>query len=716
MYEGVCSCSSFWERTLSQDRYQADTDSTIMFKDDSIPPRTSSITSPGSPREICFFWYHDTCRRGTQCKLAHEFHITWPITPPPGFVHYEPCKLPLCPLRQDIVALNHTKNERQLGSQLGGQLHGAALSYLSRATPIEVRSNNDKSVDTDYDAHNEGAAKTQKMPISMFDPNSRALTDSCSDSYDLESDNGGEEATMKVTVDSQHNKESLNVDIITCPPPSFDNMEHFDVSDFGRSPPSSDTGDAPILSLSHEGTLDKRKRTTSPDEINNNNKRTKQKPTSDLGGCISILECHANHRDVKGSSNPDYPPVPVAFLADPSHDLPLKSSVTTRVLSTQDRHSTSFNSRSRILNGSTSICFYWYHKGECRPKRRYGRSTNCMYAHTMDIPILRVSLPPGITNHNPDCSLPHCPIRLAQNSQNADKMSITEDTDRPIKDEPSTPVRRGPLTLDTGYSSSPRDSIIEARYFLKKPKFGGNRKLPKLTGASRQRFKFQKNSIEKWQAENNIKPFDANRKLEEKIELKRMKKELKMQKRREKRLAGDSILKYEDGPTVALNPATTAILAKQHSKKNRDVGHRHRTRNLYDVDVANGGNVERFDPEAELYKKSFQPIAGFPESIVIQNVREEMEYRQNQIGNTVNMIELPKFNPQSNRQCLLGVGRSASDDVDQLNRKDDAEGGSEEGKGRSNKSGAIVDYELPMGEARLDWDTDFVRRLFGEIE
>ena len=28
----------------------------------------------------------------------------------------------------------------------------------------------------------------------------------------------------------------------------------------------------------------------------------------------------------------------------------------------------------------------------------------------------------------------------------------------------------------------------------------------------------------------------------------------------------------------------------------------------------------------------------------------------------------------------------------------------------------LVDYELPGGRARLDWDTDLIRRLFGEID
>jgi hypothetical protein len=28
----------------------------------------------------------------------------------------------------------------------------------------------------------------------------------------------------------------------------------------------------------------------------------------------------------------------------------------------------------------------------------------------------------------------------------------------------------------------------------------------------------------------------------------------------------------------------------------------------------------------------------------------------------------------------------------------------------------LADYELPAGEERLEWDTDLVRRTFGEIE
>ncbi|KAF2708392.1 hypothetical protein K504DRAFT_492046 [Pleomassaria siparia CBS 279.74] len=56
----------------------------------------------GPPKETCFFWYHGECRLGLQCHRAHETHVTWPIPPPPKYVHWSICHLPLCPLRDGL--------------------------------------------------------------------------------------------------------------------------------------------------------------------------------------------------------------------------------------------------------------------------------------------------------------------------------------------------------------------------------------------------------------------------------------------------------------------------------------------------------------------------------------------------------------------------------------------------------------------------------------
>ncbi|KAH3961313.1 hypothetical protein HBH69_192750 [Parastagonospora nodorum] len=91
--DGVCGCPSFWSPST-----------TTRTTTPSPPPTQEASTPPGSPRETCFFWYHNTCRRGAQCQLAHEVHVTWPIPVPPRYVHYEKCKLGMCPLRWDLVA------------------------------------------------------------------------------------------------------------------------------------------------------------------------------------------------------------------------------------------------------------------------------------------------------------------------------------------------------------------------------------------------------------------------------------------------------------------------------------------------------------------------------------------------------------------------------------------------------------------------------------
>ncbi|KAF2654097.1 hypothetical protein K491DRAFT_492094 [Lophiostoma macrostomum CBS 122681] len=59
-------------------------------------------TPPGPPKETCFFWYHGVCKRDKACPFEHKAHITWPITVPRGYVHWEVCQLPLCPLRDGL--------------------------------------------------------------------------------------------------------------------------------------------------------------------------------------------------------------------------------------------------------------------------------------------------------------------------------------------------------------------------------------------------------------------------------------------------------------------------------------------------------------------------------------------------------------------------------------------------------------------------------------
>ncbi|KAF1345467.1 hypothetical protein BDV97DRAFT_424661 [Delphinella strobiligena] len=61
-------------------------------------PKTLSTKAKRHAGEICFFWYHGSCRRGRQCRMLHK--MTNPpsfVQLPPGYVHYVPCGLEWCP-------------------------------------------------------------------------------------------------------------------------------------------------------------------------------------------------------------------------------------------------------------------------------------------------------------------------------------------------------------------------------------------------------------------------------------------------------------------------------------------------------------------------------------------------------------------------------------------------------------------------------------------
>jgi hypothetical protein len=566
--------------------------------------------------------------------------------------------LPLCPLRQDLVAFKQMQKEHKLSSQLGGQLDGAALSYISRATPIEVTSGDDESVDTGSDPDEEVLSEMKQESTSSIDPSSRALTGPYSDSSDPESDHDGKEVAVKGTTEPEpDNQEFHDTSIIPSLINPSNDMDYFDVSDCAPLPPYSDTEEPPLSSFSHAGTIGKRKRLTSPNEMNGDTKHTKREPTSD------------NHSFI-----PTGP---------------------------------------RALGGSPLICYYWYHKGECVPKRNHGK---CRYAHTLDVFNPQVSMPPGIIHHNPKCRLPLCPHQMAQNTNHTRNNSMRDLKEKHVKDEPFTSPRRGAFPVNAGYSSSPRDSVMEARNLIKGRKSRRNRKyqqLPKLTEANRQRFKSQKQSIEKWQTDNGIKPFDIEKQREEKMELKEIKKELKKQKRQEKRRLEDTpLLKYEDDASREWDPAAIVFPARQRSKRNEGVKLRRRANDLFEADIANGGRIETFDPEAELYKQSFQPIAGFPEHTSIRDKREEMEDRQYRTENALGMIESLRHHQKPSSRRPLRAASPTRDKAEVHTRTMDAEESGEVVHATANSiTGAVA--PLPMEEERLEWDTDLVRQLFG---
>jgi hypothetical protein len=697
--DGVCGCREYWERKNSRAELK---DSTTDASSTRL--RSPSSTPPGPPREICFFWYHGTCRRGAECKLAHESHITWPMTPPPGFVHFEPCDLPLCPLRQDLVAFKDKQKRRECASQMGGRLDGATMSYLSRDTPVTT-SSDDSSTLTSVATRHEDEELGSVMSTSIIDPNSKPLNGFYPDTSDSESGSDGEEGAHEVNAEPRHNNPHIHgASTVSSSTHLPSGMDYFDLSGYAPLPPSSHTEEDPILSLSHTGTLGKRKRNTSPDGTNNGKIRTKRERTPELSGFVSIMGRNRSSKqlDLKPSGSCGQLPMkPTAQSTNASIELPPRAAIppsnhpTTQVQTDAPPTSLSFAPKGpRALGGGSLVCFYWYHKGYCRPKRRNARMTTCTYAHALDVPYPQVSLPPGIDNHDLDCSLPLCPIRLAAKGQDPTNENSTA-LETIIKDEPFTPPKYGALHMP--YSSSPRDGIPEARAHVKGPKFDSrysSLQLPKLIGANRERFKTQKRAIETWQAKEGIKPYDRNKEIEERKELKKKRKQLKQEKRMSKRQkTRKAALDYGHDTLndIKLEPAAITIPAKRPSKKSKRIKTKRRAGELFERDAANAGVVETFDSQAEQRKASFQPIAGFPEHRSTRAVKEEMGDGQQHVRTGMGVSDSSEYGLLPGSWGQLSAMRTST----------------------TQDHG---DDEPSSEESRLDWDTDEVRALFGRIE
>jgi hypothetical protein len=670
------------------------------------------------------------------------------MAPPPGFVHYTPCTLPFCPLRQDLVIFKEERKQiaeqkkaeaqtQATSPQLGGQLDGNAFSFLSLSTRgYDVASNFDESTSDLKDAHNEAEDDGQEAMASLIDPSSRVLTGPYSDSDSSESGSGADGATIEVNVDPQpNNSEPVELNARTSSITSRNNMDYLDLSEFAPPPPSSDTDETPLLSLSHSGTLGKRGRSTSPDEQSKSkSKRAKRELAPDPDSLVSILDRNrpVNNCDQRPSNMPDNPPAPDATPADFSQTLPTRPKLDQQLseLPFLRRHPGDWlmaptGPRAKL------VCFFWYHKGYCIARRSDGHPIPCTHAHNLNMPNPQVSFPKGITDHKLPCPLPLCPVRPTEPKHHNSNVRASEVTEPCVKNQTSKPPRRG--TSGNSYNSSPRDGISEARRMLKGPKFNltSKFKLPVLTGANRERFKTQKRNIEQWQADNGIKSSDGRRQMTvaEKIEAKKIKKQMKREKiKRESRAKSQKgkdptpLLNYGNDTLWTADPNATDVFldnekiqgpASPRTKQVEEGILRREKPDLFGADVVISGRTKTADTGAELHKHSFQPIGGVTERKPVHDSREEMEDRhQHAIG----VAQLPKdVRPPSSLRPLSMTPSFIDEGEHPENSVNGGRGTGPKTQG-NRKRRVLVDYELPAGDARLGWDTDRVRRLFGEIE
>jgi hypothetical protein len=563
---------------------------------------------------------------------------------------------------------------------------------------------------------------------SLTNPSSRALAGRYPELSQPGSGDEREEASLDAPAELQeHDREPHNTNMVASSPASPDDMDYLDLASFTSPPPSSDTDENPSLSLSHPGTRGKRDRAPSPEQLNCENEVVEREMSPDFNGCMSTLErnCRVNHWDARVPDGPPDFPMLVAPTADPPHRLdPESASVISNALGFEGPQPEFSSARAlaspRGPRPRPLVCFFWYHRGECTPKFMYGRRTICMFEHSLEGPDPQVSLPPALSGHNPECSLPLCPVRLANpNPKTANRDGRGFEKTAP-KEEPSTPTRHG--AVDTPYSSSPRDAITQARYFVKGPKFSGrsnSHQLPKLTGARRERFKSQWRAIEKWQRDNGGQLFGAARQPMDKTEAKGQNKQQNPGKRPKTQTRGDPVLNYGDVLAKDADAHPTASSATQRSKlwrKNKKNKVRRRKKDLSQRDAMGADETVNLDTKVEVHEKSSQPGANCTKHAPARDTTAEMEDRQQDAMIATGTVHSEEHILEPSSSSVSRLAPSVIDEADRLGTESTTP--DETGlTGHANtEPKVLVDYELPMDESRLDWDTDVVRRAFGEIE
>ncbi|KZM20922.1 uncharacterized protein EKO05_0006382 [Ascochyta rabiei] len=423
IHSGVCGCPEFWvpaqrlqiDRDPSTLRDMTNTHSDRNTADSRFGPsvnhipvpsrtKTQPVTTapPGPPKETCFFWYHGSCRRGDDCDRPHEAHPTWPIPPPPGFRHFQPCMLPLCPLRADLAAIKKPQEYQRRCRAIGGQMDGAAFSRAttsSRSSSYGDNSSNTNADTIEIDEHT--AVISCDHDVNLFARFDLASWTSARDVCGEEMGQKGEGALHQEAGSHE-----------------FDKSGYIDLLQPSCLPSNSYMQEEVSLSISHPGTLGKHRQAPSTHSSDIKNKRVKlaEGTAPDFGNAISILERPRvkSHWDIKP---PSFEIGRIHHLeAEAVHLAPVHiSSPQLLPILTANKGFASSEPQPfhppkgpRSTNVPPLICFFFYHKGYCNPKR--GR--RCGYLHAVDTSQQTVSLPNGIDNHDPMCPLQLCPVRL----------------------------------------------------------------------------------------------------------------------------------------------------------------------------------------------------------------------------------------------------------------------------------------------------------------
>jgi hypothetical protein len=694
-----------------------------------------SPTPSGPPQETCLLYYHGECKRGDKCDRAHETHFTWPVPPPPKYVHRKPCYLPLCPMKDGIEELLKSNSSSGYGRNSPGKI---GIDSVDADTIVYVGANNAEetfvAAAEDEDSGELPTAQLASDEVTDVPP----FIDNKNDIISLSSG-----SCNSTTASPSPPPASPMLASSPLPHPSNEPAEIASISYVGtrkrlrlskpqtvpRSPANSvaaGPGETTLVTTRqpehicetphkpskvssikekicffwyHQGycrtkrgstcpcvhTLDTGAREVSlPNELRSHSLdcqlplcparlRNKSEPRS-------VIQQKVVAQDKKGQPHPEWkrPPPTGPRYNEKTTDAP-----------------PGFALREKI-------CFNWYHKGYCRPRK----GTSCPCVHTLDTGMKEVALPENLRYHNVDCELSLCPVRLRCDSGHETVFVKKEE---------------GDMAKDTYRSMMPaaiHPSRVQNMAAPQQPRMDTDRiSLRRL----RKQFTDRQNQlIQKygsWQAcpPDCVQPM---RQLEKAIGL------------------WDQRMGANSDPTVTLpigfqQRAIALGDAIEEQKlqtrlKSRSGGHLQHREAFAHTPVALKAVVPNVvidmniatapkGPRAMVVKppkplKSIAPTPVFGKAGNSNMVPVSRKRKSFASENQLSTRQVKRMRPTLFDARHEGdYPKMPVDPSSIVQTKPQAEV-------RKAQPGVLVDYVLPSGQDRAEWDTDFLRRAFGEIE
>lgn len=549
-------------------------------------------------------------------------------------------------------------------------MDGAAFSRVTTADESSHNNDSDNNTDTD-------TSETDEDTTSTLQDGAPGASMHCEDApQTLIGDAGGEGRGQEGEVKLQQVLGKSEVEESDYEP------DYIDLSQ-SLSPPSSPRVQQTLSSISHSGTLSKRRRPHTTNLPESNNKRVKigEGSSPHLENIVPIFErprsmsqwdikppdltLHDQHAESRASNS--------AL----SHSFPLQSEPE---MVGEDDPATfapqSFDPPKgpRSMSTIPPICFFFYHQGYCNP--RHGR--RCDYLHDMSTSQQTVSLPRRIDRHSPTCPLPLCPVRKRMHDfVKQEPGTYISHLQTDIKQEPATPPEIHKLPFFDVSDSSSRDEILAVRGRYPRGMLG--QPLPHHTGTARQRFKEQKRRIEQIQFENSIvssdvaATVDANDQVNQKKKARRRKKGGKKQADRLRRQLeeDESTLQKLNGYSDAFNaqrqlpfapldretpaPTVPAPVGDPNKKRrgprnrNKKPLHSQRAQELWLGDNAKEEGFEGTRPETAPEKNSSWVLQGSPSSPRAPSRPVECEEKQMSIDRALEMLDAMNQDPRKLR-------------------------------------------------------------------